>query len=86
MTETSPYNCAVSVPDWQPIETAPKDGQHVLLTVADDPPPYVCEGYFDEGERKWFKANTDWGDYFDGSLHSVTHWLPLPTPPTGAET
>lgn len=69
---------------WQPIETAPKDGRHVLLAVADDPPAYVCEAYFDPDggpEGGWYMANTHWTDAYDGRLWNPTHWQPLPAPP-----
>ena len=70
---------------WQPIETAPKDGQHVLLACGQDPPDFVCEGYYEEdGDRGWFQANTHWTDAHDGSLWNVTHWMPLPPHPYAA--
>jgi len=64
---------------WQDIGTAPRDGRHVMLGMADE--QYVAEGYFDEDEEKWFSANTHSTDYVDGSLYP-THWMPLPSPPS----
>ncbi len=73
--------------EWQPIETAPKDGQHVLLAITEDGPPglgYVSEGYYEEdGDRGWYSANTHWTDSYDGSLFP-SHWMPLPKPPEAA--
>lgn len=69
--------------DWQPIETAPKDGRHVLLAVTNDPPNfpgYVSEGYYEEDRDCWYQANTHWTDQFDGALYP-SHWMPLPEPP-----
>lgn len=67
--------------EWQPIDTAPRDGRHVLLAVTDDPPGYVIEGYYEEdGDRGWYCANTHWTDHYDGSL-IPSHWMPLPAPP-----
>ena len=67
---------------WRKIDSAPKDGRHVLLAVNQDPPAFVSEGYYEaDGDRGWYQANTHWTDYHDGSLTNVTHWMPLPDPP-----
>jgi hypothetical protein len=75
--------------DWQPIETAPKDGTIVLLWAAteDQWDDYDCG---DEPLRRGAqvgRASTMqpglW--WMTGGvlkeLHSPTHWMPLPTPP-----
>ena len=60
--------------DWQPIETAPKDGSDILGFAADavNPAIVVCywnkDGYFEES-------------YFRELSVELTHWLPLPEPP-----
>lgn len=60
--------------EWQSIETAPKDGTHVLLwgtlhnMLALNNKMHV--GKFACG---WWVA--------DAVLSNVTHWQPLPTPP-----
>jgi hypothetical protein len=72
---------------WRPIDTAPKDGQHVIVAVTGDDPPgygYVAEAYFDEDADRWYSANTHSTDYHDGSLYP-SHWMPLPTPPIHGE-
>lgn len=70
---------------WKKIDSAPKDGRHVLLAITGDDPPgdgYVSEGFYEEdGDRGWYAANTHWTDRHDGSLRP-SHWQPLPTPPT----
>lgn len=63
--------------EWQPIETAPKDGRTVLVCVADS--------HFDPSIAHYEDA---WGVLqADFSFHILnerpTHWMPLPAPPTG---
>ncbi len=70
--------------EWRDIETAPKDGRHVMLAITNDPPGspgYVAEGYYEvDGDRGWFASNTHWTDQCDGSLFP-SHWMPLPEAP-----
>lgn len=59
--------------EWQPIETAPRDGTDVLLYL-DGRMPCVA-GYFRDG---WYS--------FDApekalGFFAPTHWMPLPSPP-----
>ena len=61
--------------EWQPIETAPKDGTKILLwatphqmLVAKNRP---IVGHFDRG---W------WSD-FNAVISHATYWMPLPEPP-----
>ena len=70
---------------WQPIETAPKDGYNVLLC---DVRGRIHIGSFrtdlndEDGEPLWL-AN-DHNDYSCGLAStpiSATHWMPLPAPP-----
>ena len=81
--------------EWQPIETAPRDGTDILLMSNDAPglPGGVAD--------KCWAGNTAvagwWGDERDGGqwicymsmvqdpeLHfEPTHWMPLPAPPNG---
>jgi hypothetical protein len=56
-------------PDWQPIETAPKDGTAVLVGRAGRY-PRVTPSIWSEEMCKWLNM----GD-------QPTHWLPLPPPP-----
>lgn len=62
--------------DWQPIETAPKDGTRVLVHV----PPY---GPFTAHNRfhSFLEARDRW--HVAGLLNDAqpTHWQPLPAPP-----
>lgn len=60
--------------EWQPIETAPRDGTEVLLWTGDD----VEIGYHAGGPlmapHQWLTR--------DGVRVVATHWMPQPPPPT----
>lgn len=65
-------NLLAFAPQWQPIETAPKDGRRLLLWW-----PEWC----DEPIKGW------WADGYWQCIDAVveegpTHWMPLPPPPT----
>jgi hypothetical protein len=73
--------------EWQPIETAPKDGTGFLATHTrgKSVEPYVCswgvclrreDGYIAHGGREWWRS-------FRGThlAPTPTHWMPLPAPP-----
>ena len=65
--------------EWQPIETAPKDGTAIIGFF---PPDLVCEVYYDDDDDDpgWWYANTGRGDYHEDRVFP-THWIPLPAPP-----
>ena len=74
---------------WQPIETAPKDGTEIIgygvvageINGPDDAPRLAA--------IRWSGGRTDWpGHHWDvcatdaySAWMSATHWMPLPTPP-----
>lgn len=83
--------------DWQPIETAPRDGSEIILAVTG-----ALSGHW--VHVGWYEANDQFPwrfiDTFDltptgccdredddrcpvngARLDSVTHWMPLPKPP-----
>jgi hypothetical protein len=65
--------------EWQPIETAPKDGAEILATgynygLMDSGRHRVITKYLD-GE--WADASNAFRDTFG----YLTHWMPLPEPP-----
>lgn len=72
-------DAAVAVEQWQPIETAPRDGSRFL----------VWEKHYGIriGRCKERADHDDWLSYMDafgGSSRGgprATHWMPLPTPP-----
>ena len=68
--------------DWQPIETAPRDGTEILAHNADGkhdaPRSDVALIYWPSHWRypTWVNAAT--GELEPGN---ITHWMPLPEPP-----
>lgn len=59
--------------EWQPIETAPKDGTVILA-------------YVSGGHHALVAWNDDWEDWLHLPWHEsmpavITHWMPLPAPP-----
>lgn len=63
---------------WQPIETAPKDGTWVLLYWPMTRTNVVVSGHFyaaRDGEEFW------WSQPRVESSKEPTHWMPLPVPP-----
>jgi hypothetical protein len=71
---------------WQPIETAPKDGTHVLLWEEYSTDPFV--GYWLYGKWSASHEHVDAEGGWDGATVidniqcDVTHWMPLPPPPS----
>ncbi len=78
--------------NWQPIETAPKDGTNIL--VYDPPSEYYSGGIFIVfWDREYKRSSKTWcvicsEDGETGSWATIshpTHWMPLPEPPNSAE-
>ena len=69
--------------DWQPIETAPKDGRGILICAGSGEDRVVGEAEF-SSDGAWWWANTvgeNW-DPIEETWGPPTHWMPLPDPPT----
>lgn len=76
--------------EWKPIETAPRDGTHLLLACREDSREVsMVVGWFDD--QYYYDVDT-LGCFVaplsDGYIRGVhryvgepTHWLPLPAPP-----
>lgn len=63
---------------WQPIETAPKDADVLLLYLDGSG---VQPGYWEDD--RWIACETHW--LTGGGWHAEpTHWMPLPDPPAAA--
>ena len=79
--------------EWQPIETAPKDGTRILIARAgeDSDDIEITEWCsledFDwehiEGEM-WRKKPLPPREFWNGNGYRATHWMPLPEPPVSA--
>lgn len=66
--------------EWQPIETAPRDGTAVLLYC---PTFYFGPGvYLGWWEGTHFECCTEGQTLGPYSDNGATHWMPLPAPPT----
>lgn len=77
--------------NWQPIETAPKDGTWILVTggTPDDEcgpelmRPAVCQ-WSDQlcgGPHRWRWMHCWFDGGYYGEYDGATHWQPLPEPP-----
>ena len=70
---------ALQAQEWQPIETAPRDGSRIMLSK--------WVGHFDHKTSCWwiidgfYKAEIDdWYRNTDGRLNEPTHWKPIDAP------
>lgn len=74
-TERAPEQAA----GWQPIESAPKDGTHVLVLDAHAPnvPPTTVH-WFNGG---WHLSVNQRGEFSEYIWGTPSHWMPLPKPP-----
>ena len=75
-----PADAAVAMEQWQPIETAPKDGQAILVTDGRD--CYCVE--WDE-EFDWWTVDDNKLGPFRLRGSAPTHWMPLPAAPGPAD-
>lgn len=58
--------------EWQPIETAPRDGRTVLI--------FTNRPIRQWAIARWIGApHNHWGDGYE--RWDATHWMPLPEPP-----
>lgn len=72
--------------NWQPIDTAPKDGNALLLNIGW---PWPIMGMWNDCQKEWVCAypqcnvvGGQWNDtYFENEYDTPTHWMPLPELP-----
>ena len=60
---------------WQPIETAPRDGRRFLLSTKH---ASEWQGMF---VAYWNKSEEEWFFTPEHYVGNPTHWMPLPQPP-----
>ena len=61
--------------EWQLIETAPKDGERLLVCQGE----FVYIAFFQADTREWRTEEHNHLEVFFGA--KPTHWRPLPEPP-----
>lgn len=62
---------------WQPMDTAPKDGTRVLVTGSRYLPVAAFYGVYHPNA----KGKPEWRVCPSGHRLDPTHWMPLPEPP-----
>lgn len=63
--------------DWQPIETAPKDGREVLI-IRD----FGVSTRYGAKVGSFSPPKNAWVSTYEGqTVYEPTHWMPLPAPP-----
>lgn len=65
--------------EWQPIETAPKDGRQLFLYLSDGQTVIAEFSVRRDGSSYWEVCHTE-----NGAIclrTEATHWMPLPEPP-----
>jgi hypothetical protein len=79
--------------NWQPIETAPRDGTEIdVWEYCHDPKWRPAEHGIEKGYRctnikwldsRWVEFDITWGDWIalPNEHYSVSHWMPIPKPP-----
>lgn len=82
------YEDYAAATQWQPIETAPKDGTDII-TYRDSATVPIVRGAFwlDSDEhtktpKGWYHSRNSVGFYLLEDINAPTHWMPLPQPPT----
>jgi len=73
--------------EWQPIETAPKDGTDIIV-YRDSATVPIIRGAFWLDEDKhidtpsgWYHSRNSVGFYLLSGLDAPTHWIPCPKLP-----
>lgn len=72
--------------EWQPIETAPRDGTDVLIVDISATKPTASIAHF-WSDDCWICCHAEsYSEAIYGEIEVMgdpSHWMPLPTPPSG---
>ena len=80
---------AAAVPQWQPIETAPKDGQDIIVMYMHIETQVVHAAFWMSESDCEDTDEVGWWSYEYSEVSRIklddwmtpTHWMPLPSPP-----
>ena len=82
-TKAEKYIRADLVPQWHPIETAPRDGSYIILYRPSNDGRH--KDAVREGKYHRYGMSDTWrvrsGGVWD--IDAPTHWMPMPQPPKG---
>lgn len=74
--------------EWQPIETAPRDGSGIIVIDMTAEAPEAGMGYWYQAGNMWSCIDPKPGEGIDqATIQAITwagptHWMPLPPPPS----
>lgn len=74
--------------DWQSIETAPKNGENVIVMYTHIETQCVFNAFYASPAEGWDEEDEGWWTYTYSEVSRVkldgwqtpTHWMPLPSP------
>lgn len=70
--------------DWQPIETAPKDGSWLIGYAPEEQKPFYNPqtlAVFCFSNGGWMAVHNESQSIYGPPFFRLTHWMPLPEPP-----
>ena len=86
----SALRLALAAREWQPIETAPKDGRSMLLGYPNGAGKWrtvrgqwfsdaeIAETWEEDGDEGWYETSVECEDLPNCWAIEPTHWMPLP--------
>ena len=75
----------IEMSEWQPIETAPKDGTFLIGGWTSNGQNHPMEWEVDiawrEGDSFGVDVSLESGETMRPTIDQITHWMPFPAPP-----